>query len=70
MQIKISPLIRPKKEPKILSNSVVPKEEDGLNKMLLIRSIRVDVVINISRYPSIRLTIRRNIFRIKTREIN
>jgi len=55
MQIKISPLIRPKKEPKILSNSVVPKQEDGLNKMLLIRSIRVDVVINISRYPSIRL---------------
>tara|TARA_B110000261_G_scaffold68006_1_gene79592 strand:+ start:266 stop:409 length:144 start_codon:yes stop_codon:yes gene_type:complete len=47
--MKISPLIKPKKEPKILSKNVFPREEDGLNKILLITNIKTDVAINISR---------------------
>jgi|TARA_B110000881_G_C18387728_1_gene419433 hypothetical protein len=54
-QIKIRPLRRPNNEPKILSKKVFPKEEDGLNKILLIKNIEIDVAINITRYPIVEL---------------
>jgi len=49
MHMKKIPLIKPKKEPKILSKNVFPKEEDGLSKILLTRNIKIDVIINISK---------------------
>jgi|TARA_B110000908_G_scaffold135626_1_gene160517 hypothetical protein len=41
--------MKPKKEPKILSKNVFPKEEDGPSKILLMRDIKTDVVISMSK---------------------
>ena len=54
-QIKTRPLRRPNNEPKILSKTVFPREEDGLSKILLIKNIEIDVTINITRYPRVGL---------------